>query len=662
MQIKKINDGRKKDSLKVMNSIFLILYNFILYYIKHKDIINKLKNIIINNMNKIIMNYYKKIISYISIIQLNNKCIKIKFNNNEIFYINKNKYLKKKVNKIFIIYYFILIKIVSIESNSTITLFIEGNASSQILNNDFKNKPCEIIVNNQEYYNNSQYNIDNLNNGTNNITIIWNEKITNCYKMFEGLNNIKSIDFSKFDASNVENMANMFNKCSSLNYLNLSNFTTANVNNMENMFNGCSSLNYIDLSNFNTSKVEIMKNMFGGCSSLLSLDLNKFNTAKVNNMNNMFAGCSSLLSLDLNNFDTTNVVNMGNMFAGCNLLSSLDFNNFNTSKVDNMENMFARCHSFTSLNLSHFDTSNVKYMANMFGECIGLNSLDLNNFNIINVNTMENMFNGCSSLKSLNLSHFDTSKDVNMANMFNGCTSLRFLDLSSSIILSLLKINSMFFDCSVFFENFYSFKVTRMENMFDNCQSLTIPNLLSLNSSVTTLISELFRNSLNLQFINISNFNIPKNMTDNEIIDSTPENSNIYIYKNNTEHNNFSYECGNRCNQECPKGTYSNEFCSSNNTSNEIILCKEIYRCKQKDYFLGKCKLDNTTTQNEPDEIINNIKNGITNGELDELITEVVQNENKDLLIQDNNLLYQITSSENQIKNKNNFHYSSWRM
>ena len=170
LNIRKIKIDKAKENQKLINLIFILLFNLILYYINLKDIINKLKNII-NNMNKILLEYYKKTkksIRNISIIELNKinnyieniiKYTKIKFNNNEILYMNK--YLNKKINKLFILYYFMLIEIDLIKSYSTIALFIEGNVSSQILNNDFKNKPSEIFVNGIAQ-NNSQYKIDNL--------------------------------------------------------------------------------------------------------------------------------------------------------------------------------------------------------------------------------------------------------------------------------------------------------------------------------------------------------------------------------------------------------------------------------------------------------------------------------------------------------------------
>ena len=44
------------------------------------------------------------------------------------------------------------------------------------------------------------------------------------------------------------------------------------------MFSDCKSLTSIDLSKINTQNVQNMNGMFNGCKSLISIDLSKFNT------------------------------------------------------------------------------------------------------------------------------------------------------------------------------------------------------------------------------------------------------------------------------------------------------------------------------------------------------------------------------------------------
>ena len=97
---------------------------------------------------------------------------------------------------------------------------------------------------------------------------------------------------------------------------------------MDAMFQECNELKYLDLSNFDTSNVINMGFMFNNCNKLK--EINKFITNKVTDMDTMFNSCSELEILDLSNFDTSNVIDMSRMFNGCNNLKYLNLLNFTT--------------------------------------------------------------------------------------------------------------------------------------------------------------------------------------------------------------------------------------------------------------------------------------------------------------------------------------------
>ena len=63
---------------------------------------------------------------------------------------------------------------------------------------------------------------------------------------------------------------------------------------MKNMFMFCINLKSIDLSNFNTTNVENMENMFYRCKNLKKLDLTSFNTKNVKNIDGFIDGCNNL--------------------------------------------------------------------------------------------------------------------------------------------------------------------------------------------------------------------------------------------------------------------------------------------------------------------------------------------------------------------------------
>ena len=247
------------------------------------------------------------------------------------------KFTKIKKFFIYILCFSNFFSIITIPINSSIILKIEGPGTKNIFYNSspFKcnpifDRPNEVYVNKvKKDQVSSQY---DFNEGDNEVILIWNKTITSCNCLFYGCKDIKEIDFSNFDTSNVIYMRYMFNECSSLTSLDLSNFDTSKVTDTQQMFGFCSSLKYLDISSFKTPKLKYMTNMFAACSSLTSLDVSNFDTSQVLNMISVFSGCE-VKSLDLSNFNTANVESMQAMFYGCTSLSSLNIKNFDTSKV-----------------------------------------------------------------------------------------------------------------------------------------------------------------------------------------------------------------------------------------------------------------------------------------------------------------------------------------
>ena len=153
--------------------------------------------------------------------------------------------------------------------------------------------------------------------------------------MFNNLEHILSIDFTKFDSSKVTSMSKMFSGCSNLKTIKFNNLDTSSVIYMDYMFLSCTSLTFLDLSNFNTSSVLDMKNMFYCCTSLVSIDLSSFNTSRVENMNYMFSNDFSLISLDLSNFNTSSLKSLIGTFNYCKSLIYVNLISF--VEIDGIE-------------------------------------------------------------------------------------------------------------------------------------------------------------------------------------------------------------------------------------------------------------------------------------------------------------------------------------
>lgn len=216
---------------------------------------------------------------------------------------------------------------------------------------------------------------------------------------------------------------------------------------------------------------EDSSSLFASLKMLSSINFDNFDTSNAVYMNNMFFKCSALTSLDLSAFNTSNAKTMYRMFGACTSLSSITFgNNWNTSKVEDFGIMFSGC-IFQELDLSKFDTSSAKNLRGMLMNLKQLKSIDLSSFNTSNVTSMENLFYDSWLLESITFgNNFDTSKVTNMQAMFNNCQSLKELDLSF----------------------FNTYNVTTMASMFCDCKGMLKLNLSSFDMTYVTDATDMF--------------------------------------------------------------------------------------------------------------------------------------------------------------------------
>ena len=516
-------------------------------------------------------------------------------------YVKSNN--KISFNSLLIIYlFFLFIHIKEISNYATeITITIEGTGTQPIIfSSKNLNYTSDQIILNRDPLGYTGTSVSNLINQINNITMIWNRQLNTCYQMFYDFKNIIYVDLSKFDSSQVT----------------LTSF----------MFDGCSSLSSINFENFNTSSVISMSLMFNLCNSLISLDLSHFNTSSVTSMEKMFQGCESLKSLDLSNFDTSKIRDMTSLFQDCSSLISLNLNSFNTSTVINMQSLFYNCYSLTSLNLSNFNTSSVTVMGAMFAGCSSLISLDLSNFETSNTFDMNLMFSECSSLKSLNIANFNTSYVDDFSGMFYSCSSLISLDMTNFIIRDDSEVitDYMFLDCN--------FNLTYCVN--DTSNSEFSSQLSSFNNDCFYVCSKNSNKKFIIQY--------------NKCFD------------NCSQSNDYKFEYDRMCYEKCPNGTkpsLNNEFlCEIRNDETKEIRNDTSQECIIADAFNNKCKVNKIQ-----ENIAKNIKEELKNGTLDSLISNLIGGEKKDLIITENNMIYQITTSDNQ-NNKEYYNISTIRL
>ena len=498
--------------------------------------------------------------------------------------------------------------------------------------------------------------------------------VTNLGSMFYGCSSLASLDLSKLNTSNVVDMNFMFAFCESLVSINLTGINTYNVYDMSGMFFYCSSLESLDLSSFNFIQVYLPSifenchsltsikfsrdyksldeafNVFKDCISLLSIDLFNFDFGLIVDLSYFFYGCSSLTSVDLSSIDTFSVEKLDFMFYGCNSLKNINLENWITSSVKSIKSMFYDCTSLISLDLSNYDTSYVSDMKELFYNCVQVTSINLNNFVTSLVTNMESMFYGCNSLLSLNLSSFDTSKVTNMRSMFFSCSKLSFLDIS----------------------NFNTKIVVNMASMFSGCEKLEYINFYNYDDSSLIFLNNIFfRTPDNLILCIKNSTKIESELSNLKCSIATcsedwKEMKNRIIYNNRTcidtckndEINKYEFEyC---CYNECPKGTHSSKrdkyLCEINTddckSKSPFLYLKNnscAENCSSEDFFNNECELNSFNTENKG-LMVSNIIKEIEGGLMDKLIMNVIKDK-KDIIIEKNDTIYQITSSFNKTDN-----------
>ena len=137
----------------------------------------------------------------------------------------------------------------------------------------------------------------------------------------------------------------------------------------------------------------------------------------------------------------------------------------------------------------------------------------------------------------------------------------------------------------------------------------------------------------------------------------------------------FRYEFNNSCLEECPEhhieiyNTYLEIPDSFVNSNSNIIKMDEegecprdfpyklqnntecVKECNVIDIFNGICIINNKDSTVK-DDIVKNIRSGLLNHTMDELLKDVIDGKKEDLIIVQGNAIYTLTTSDNQKNNK----------
>jgi len=340
------------------------------------------------------------------------------------------------------------------------------------------------------------------------------------------------------NTANVTNMSYMFSGCAGLESLNLGSFVTEKVTNMSYMFQNCSSLSNLTISSFNTAKVNSFSYMFNGCRSLTALDVSHFTTPAIGSMDYMFAGCSGLTTLELSSFDfSSRNPSLSNMFNGCSQLQSIYVSDLWTLAKRTDANVFKDCAALVGEDGTTYDASAVTAAKAHYGAggylrkgtqsaenetATGYAVYCASNTTLYLTSSKRTLLQGgvfragndpyglvitylWSGNSAINGSWNSTVKNAvtrvvveegyrelkptSTQNWFKGCTQLAAIEGLANLNMS---------------------AVTRMDNMFQNCQALTSLDLSTFDTRNVTSMSYLFSGCSSLASIDLSSFNTEK--------------------------------------------------------------------------------------------------------------------------------------------------------
>ena len=569
---------------------------------------------------------------------------------------------------------------------SQVKLVVQGKGNIFFLSESFYLEPSEVIVNGiskDSHQKNCTFEYD-----LNNITIKFDELINSCEKLFYGLKNIIEIDLSKLDTSEVTNMSSMFDGCSNLEKVNFGNINTSLVKNMEYLFHNCSKLSSIDVSKFDTSSVTSFKYLFRYCISLTSIDVSNFNTQNVVNIHDIFSYCHNLTSVDLSNFDTSKVINMRGLFYQCYNLKHLDLSNFDTSLVTNFNGIFSFDNALVYINLYSFKIKNGSDIGSILSYTSSNLKICINDEDTQNVLKSTGKKFNCSDICFKDNIKIDlkTNKCIEYCNdseykyeydnyCYDTCPNTTFLKTNNEYLcLDKTKGDNYYYDKDkkVFRECYNTCKTCNKEGNKTNNNCIECKDgFMFLNNS----LNETNCYEISQYYYYFNEYNKYVCTEEKEC----PLNFNKLIKDKNkcindcTKDDVYKYEYNYICYDHCPNGTNNSNYICHNIinenflpyqtqiTTSISLLSSAFLKYEDDKNNISNIILVHNETSNihisnllidyekEEDKKINNFRVNIFN---DNIIKDLIDNK-KDYIQQDDNVTYQIATSDNQ---KNNTH------
>ncbi len=341
--------------------------------------------------------------------------------------------------------------------------------------------------------------------------------ITSFKGMFQGMENLQTVDFKDTDISKVTNMSGLFSRCTNLKEIKgntaLKDWDVSNVTTMSAMFNSCSSLEALDVSRWNVENVKDISGMFSGCQKLEELSVENWNTKSLVNMAGAFSDCAKF---DLSDWDMSHVENLEQAFSGCGI-QEFDGSKWNLKSLKTAKEMFSRADNIKKVNICFSDAKELTNLSNVFNRCGNLETVEFSGCPEWKLANSYHLFYCCGKLSNVKLLNWNTSSVKDMSGMFYLCSSLKELDLSGWDTANVTDMDCMFYYCKKLekldLSGWDTKNVTNMSNMFCYCSNLQKLEMSGWNTANVKNMSNMFYYCSNLQKLEVSGWDT-ENVTD----------------------------------------------------------------------------------------------------------------------------------------------------
>ena len=522
--------------------------------------------------------------------------------------------------------------------------------------------------------------------------------VTNMEYLFDNCYKLTSIDLSNFITSSVKNLGNMFSYCVVLESLDLSNFDTQSVTIMASMFEGCTNLIFLNTKSFIINNDVNIQDMFKDFSKDTKICYSEDITSlfSLNNTceDDCFKESNKLISqlkkcIDKCSNDNTYKYEYKNKCYiscpdGTNISTNSEFicikkivciNYYNIDKTecfdkipngyyifDEEQRIIDKCHeNCKTCNQSGTNDDN---------NCLTCNENDY----FYNGNCLKNCTYGyCTD---------DSGKKICACNSNIKCKECSDESLREKLCISCNvgyhpKIdgnsnNNLYFKCDNEFEGYYLDSNTSIYYpCYKTCKLCSNKGNENYHNCDKCIDNYDFLDELNKEkncyekcqfYYYINSDNEYKCTKANEC--PTEQNKLIIERKKCIDKcsndNIYIFEYNNKCYIKCPDNTIL-----ENNTCKDIQISDKSIISESSDKTSNNLEnTDNWSTENfflglyipkeqnilSKDDIIKNIRKDILNHTLDNLISNVIK-EKEDIHIKKDNVLYQITTSDNQNNN-----------